>query len=808
MHLRNGSINLPCCIFDSFLAQTDMKKFLVLLLSTVVLVGITRAQLVADNTIGVEEAVQILLGEGVEVFNVTFSGGPEQIGSFECNGCNIGIENGFIIASGDVQVAQGPNSLGSATLGGGFFGATDPDLELINPNFATNDAAVLEFDFIAGGDQVEFRYVWSSEEYPEYVFSSFNDVFGFFLSGPGINGPYTNNAVNIALVPGTNLPVTIDNVNNGNGGFGPCTNCQYYVNNDFNPSPLSVQFDGFTTVLTASASNLECGETYHIKIAVADAGDTAYDSAVFIEAGSFASNTVLINSSASIDTPVFLGDSVVVEGCNTAQFEIFRPYANSEEIIELEISGTAENGIDIDPAIPETVTMEAGENSVYINFSAVLDNLDEDLESITLEYTYLNACGDSVEVSSTLYIAPYLFPQLNSPDVFAYCPGPGGVAVTAVPFLGYEPFTFEWDNGQTTQSINVNPEETTTYTVTATDVCGETVTETIDVIVEEIPPLLLNVENVTALCPGDPIQIGVEVSSGAQGYNFLWNNNQNQQNITVSPIVTTTYTVTVTDQCDQEASASLIVEVPQYEEVTASSADQSSYCPGDEVEISAMGAGGLAPYTYDWGIAGNGEIITVAPFSTTTYFVTITDACGETANAQAEVIVNQWNEPISASTDTICGGGSGFIGPITGGTGIYVNLYSTPEGFSYNATDPAVVSAPTVTSETPFTIFIVDECGNTGSIPVIVKPCETIVPNIITPNADDINDGFTIFGIENFPNSTLIIYNRWGNLVYEEGNYQNTNPWDGSDLSDGVYFWVLKRSDGNEYNGTVVLKRD
>jgi gliding motility-associated-like protein len=226
------------------------------------------------------------------------------------------------------------------------------------------------------------------------------------------------------------------------------------------------------------------------------------------------------------------------------------------------------------------------------------------------------------------------------------------------------------------------------------------------------------------------------------------------------------------------------------------------------VELSANGGGGLAPYTYDWGNAGDGQTISVAPFSTTTYTVTVTDACGETANAQAQVVVNQWDPNITAITDTICGGGSGFIGPITGGTGIYVSIYSDPEGFSFNPNEPGVVGAPSVTGETPFTIFIVDECGNTGSVPVIVKPCETIVPNIITPNDDDVNDGFTIFGLENFPNSELLIYNRWGNLIYEEANYSNIDAWDGEGHSDGVYFWILRRSDGTEYQGTVVLKRE
>ena len=139
-----------------------------------------------------------------------------------------------------------------------------------------NNAAVLEFDFVTTGDSIKFRYVFGSEEYPEFV-CSFNDAFGFFLSGPGISGPYTNGAINIALLPDGITPVTINNVNNGdnnnpNDPFCPAVNPQYYVNN---ATGTTVVYDGFTVVLEAKRA-VQCGETYHIKLAIGDALDQAY----------------------------------------------------------------------------------------------------------------------------------------------------------------------------------------------------------------------------------------------------------------------------------------------------------------------------------------------------------------------------------------------------------------------------------------------------------------------------------------------------------------------------------------------------
>jgi gliding motility-associated-like protein len=118
-----------------------------------------------------------------------------------------------------------------------------------------------------------------------------NDVFGFFISGPGISGQQ-----NIALIPGTGVPVSINTLNNGTVGtavFTPDPNCilsnsGYFVDND-NPPGLTVQYDGFTTVLTAIAKVMPC-QTYHLKFAIADGGDDAYDSGVFLETESFMSN--------------------------------------------------------------------------------------------------------------------------------------------------------------------------------------------------------------------------------------------------------------------------------------------------------------------------------------------------------------------------------------------------------------------------------------------------------------------------------------------------------------------------------------
>ena len=173
------------------------------------------------------------------------------------------------MTNGSASGAVGPNSTGSQTTPPQFEQFNDVDMFQITGR-PINHICILEFDFVPQGPEIKFEYVFASEEYPEFVDSDFNDVFGFFLSGPGILGDYSNSAKNIAVIPNTTTPISINNVNSG-------LNSAYYVSNT---GGSTIQYDGFTTVLTAK-SEVQCGLTYHIKLAIADVQDNIFDSAVF-----------------------------------------------------------------------------------------------------------------------------------------------------------------------------------------------------------------------------------------------------------------------------------------------------------------------------------------------------------------------------------------------------------------------------------------------------------------------------------------------------------------------------------------------
>lgn len=235
--------------------------------------GITPAQL----------ANSILSGTGVTISNVTYSGTGVSAGTFTTTSPGIlGFPSGIVLSSGNVGSVVGPNVSDSTSTDNGLGG--DPQLQALIPNHVVHDACVLQFDFtttaLAPGQTgaVNFNFVFSSEEYNEWVNTAYNDVFGFFLNGQ-----------NIALLQNLVTPVQIDTVNGGNP-YGPPpsgVNWNQYRNNDLNDGGglIDTEMDGLTVTLTAHG-NITGPGPHHIKLGIADAGDSIYDSNVFIQGAS------------------------------------------------------------------------------------------------------------------------------------------------------------------------------------------------------------------------------------------------------------------------------------------------------------------------------------------------------------------------------------------------------------------------------------------------------------------------------------------------------------------------------------------
>lgn len=597
----------------------------------------------------------VLVGAGVQVSNITSGGDPAQIGRFVGgNTVNLGIGNGVVMTTGNVPGQSDPldefNFIGSpadlATIGTAFDNTinltNDPDLNAIiaglGANAVTNNIAVLEFDFVPQGDSVAFNYVFASEEYDGFVCSQFFDVFGFFISGPGITGPYTGNSQNIATVPGTNpaLPVSMNTINDGisDGGIycppGGLNNQAFFVDNS-----TSQNFGayGFTSVLTASAI-VQCNETYHIKLIIANGVDNGYDSWVFLEAESFSSSVPAVNIAN------LLPDSAVIEGCIEGELVFRRNISNDTLVIPVFYSGEAANGDDY-IGLPDTLTFLPGVDSLYYVLQPIDDGITEGTngyESLIIAFQVINQCGDTVFVEKELKIRdPYTINIQPLSDTLS-CPQANytvGVNVSN----GYAPYVYQWaNNGQITPTINVPITESQTFPVSITDALNCPNSPFLDTVVVTLTYDSLNsVTQNTIICSGDTIAIEAFTVSGLLPHNISWSNGLNTDTISVTATDTTVFTFTATDACGISVTDSFIVNVPIFDTLIVTTNDTIICSKDSEATLISYPEGGAGGYTYVWSgpapiNALNDSVSVVGPTTTTSYFVVVTDQCGVTAS--------------------------------------------------------------------------------------------------------------------------------------------------------------------------------
>ncbi len=360
----------------------------------------------------------VFLGDGVEVIGLTYSGVNGAVGYFQNGLDDVGLERGIMMTSGNAIDGLGPNNAGGNGSDNNST-ANCPELNQLT-SFNLFNVAAYEITFIPVSDTLRFRYVFASEEYPEFACSSFNDVFGFFISGPNPNGgDYT--AENIALIPDpadpsgltfTTNPVTINNVNNQ--GVNPGGGCNFdygqYYNDNSNSNTL--QYDAYLDAFTAQAIVIPC-ETYTIKLAIADAGDGIFDTAVFLEAKSFGTGKL------EVTAQTLSLDGTLVEGCANGElcFEIPSP-AESDIPLDYSFIGSAINGVDFEP-IPMDLMIAQGDSSVCFPIISIDDGVSEPLDSLGIDVQIDPCTRDTFWV----YFRDPDLPTLDLPPDTTICNG-------------------------------------------------------------------------------------------------------------------------------------------------------------------------------------------------------------------------------------------------------------------------------------------------------------------------------------------------------------------------------------------------
>lgn len=695
-----------------------------------------------ENGYNANDLVQNVLVTGCLVANnVQFRGdGNLGIGYFNAGASDFPLSSGIIMSTGEVRRAEGPNN--SNGVSNSISGAT-VDADVARLTGSARDVQILEFDFVPAGDRLEFRYIFASEEYPEYVGGSYNDVFGFILSGPGITGPFQNNGQNIALIPGTNNNVSINNVN-------ASSNSAYYVDGT---DGHDTEFDGRTTVLTASAIVQPC-QTYHIRLIIADVADRSYNSAVFLEAESFKSNEVVIQNGIGVEEDV----DVMYEGCTGSYIKFKREEDIDVDLtFNLNVAGTAENGVDYiyvdqlgnkigDGKIPGTVHLAPGVTELTYYYQAVSDTDIEGDE--TLRLSFLKSCPCSAPEFYEKEVTIVDIPEIEaSPTSLVSCLGASPVATITVDLKsGLDPSDYQYSlDGSPFQDDNVftlnNPVVGSSHSVQVQDrfACRNA---TFNIVIPSITPIESNAGPDKTMCEGESVQL--EGSGGiyyewtcspASGINYL--SDANVPNPTVAsniPFGSYTYTLTVKESSSSSASCvdtdDMILVVKENAHFTIAT-DQAEYCSGETIVLTSNISNTSAGDTYSWtpasDVSNPNDPNTNATITTTSLLakdfslrVTKVNGCSDIQHVSGIRVHPEPTVNLDVATSNLCADGNNGLIKIeaSGGT-----PNSSDPKYSYSWSHNGSLDSDTANnlSHGTYTITVTDSKNCTANFSIDVR---------------------------------------------------------------------------------------
>ena len=636
-------------------------------------------------------------------------------GTFLGDGTDLGLERGLVLTSGSIQNAVGPNTSGSSSDITGSGG--DADLDYLSTTFGngatSNDACIVELDVFVATDELVFEYIFGSEEYPEFVNSNFNDIFAFLISGPDIVGdPGLNNQLNIATIPNTTTQVEINTVNN-------LMNWEYYRNNEIGQS---IEYDGLTSdflgtkkSLTARADVTPCNE-YHLKLAIADRGDSSFDSGVFISEIKGGTPQLSVNFASGID--------YLIEGCSGIDDELQVTLNNPQDEASsygVTIGGTATLGVDYILNMPDTIVIAPGETLLSFPLVPIIDNINEGIETITITLSNNFGCGNInfTEITIELGDAPVVNVNLGQDSAFVCANSGITLSVDGAASYFWTPVSVISDPS------SPNPFATPT-TDTWVNVIGTVGTCTAeDSIFLQIidPQISINPITTPNICEGATVSL--EAINNVSNQGLIWTPgitlpDPNAQVISDMPAVTTTYTATVElEGCEAEASITVNVDPFDFPDLTTL---DTTLCESHFLDLANPIPG--TNTTYLWTPNQNMNDNTLpnptvqATSGTVTYTVVATSVnafCTQTAS------VNITGTPASASianADTvfICLDETVdlFANTSTGGVGF--QWLSNPFDPTLTPiTDTAITITPTV-STTYFTELTVGACTVFDSI--------------------------------------------------------------------------------------------
>jgi len=572
---------------------------------------------------------------------------------------DLGLGSGIILTTGEAANAVGPNDIASAATIHGAPGDADLDyFSSLNAGENSEDACVVELDVFVATDELRFEYIFGSEEYPEFVGGTFNDIFALLVKGPGIVGdPNVDNQQNVAIIPGTNTFVEINSVNTAQ-------NWEYFRNNE---NGNSIQYDGLTSdfqgvkkSLTASIPVVPCNN-YKLKFAIADRGDANYDSGVFIGELRGGVPNLAFGSAFDID--------FLVEDCSGTEDEVLVRLNNPLEDAQsytVNVSGTATRDIDYILDMPDQISIPAGETVLSFSIIPITDLIVEGEESIIISLSNDFGCGivELEDIEITILDQPLVEINLGA-DTALVCLADSSNSVTlsatgATEFIWTPSDVFEDNNDQI---VVATPLEDGYVYVTGQLGSLSTCLAEDSIYLQRIDPqLTIETDGSTGICRGDTVQL--TANNNVDDLNLTWtpNNNLSNPNGAVTdafPDFSETYVATINiTGCIVTDTVMFEVNAFDFPEVIS----DTTICQGTPIELASPVF--FTSTEYSWTPAESIENATISnalaiPQETTTYVLTATsesDFCNRTDSVEVTVIAAAVD--ITNDTTFLCKGES------------------------------------------------------------------------------------------------------------------------------------------------------
>lgn len=754
-----------------------MKKVFSILFALFVSNILLSQQVNTDESFSQQQLIEQLVQGCVQISNVSSSingsvNGFQSMAYFEQNGSSFPFANGLVLTSGRASDVGSPSNTSPLNSGTTAWG-TDPDIEAALGVTNTLNATSIEFDFISVTNQISFNYLLASEEYFSDFPCRYSDSFAFLIRPTGSTDPYTN----IAVVPGTTIPVSTSVIHDEIVGFCPAENEEYFEGYNLGDT----NYNGRTTVLTATA-NLVPNQQYHVKLIIADGADQNADSAIFIEGNSFNATVNLGNDVVTCANSFMLNADI---GNNLATYTWFLNDAEIPNSNTTSYNATVSGNYTVEISIPVGDTNCLIEDSVQVTLNSAQSAgpisdylLCDDSSSDETETFDLSTKTPEIlaSIPTSTYTITYHPTQTDAenntnafPNIIQNTSNPQGIFVRIL----------DTTNGCLTYAnfnLIVNPLPTVTEP-TPIDVCDDNS--------DGITEIDLNIRN-------------DEITGSNAAYNVSYHYTQADADNNVNPIITNYTNVSANDvvyvrvvntQTGCYTTTSLEVNVttpPQINSpnprniLDACDIDHDGFATFDltniidELTMGITGATVSVHPTQEDATNNTNPITDITSFDNTTMdvqivFIRVTDdASGcfslTTIELHTNALLTATNiVDVNRCDDPSNDGVEAFDFEVISEniqnniSGIQILFYLTEEDRN-NGTNPIDTTVPFNNTSNPQEIFIAladeEDCEDVASFNLVIQPNVTVDDVGTLPYCDTDDDGFTTIDLTSF-NTTI-----------------------------------------------------